>query len=233
MVDDDPLEQNITTISASSDDPPITLDEHDEPQSTSSSPELITPNLLFEPELQLNECNVLIDVPTKPSELFQFQQQLQLRYLLADGNVAPTSQQLENLTTTMCDEGIYKCPKCVYTTLDITMFRKHLNSHISPKDRQCPFCPYSSSRNDNLKTHIRRHTGERPFACICCGRGFPSKSDLTLHLKTHTGERPYRCGFCDYRGVRRIDVKVHCRKKHDGQENVIFVPKKWAASTSL
>ena len=204
------------------------------------SPDMITPTLFDGSSSQPVE-NVNLDLT--PSTLFQFQQALQSEEgssysdqqplvfaspgYLVEG-YAPSGQPhpVENFTVTMFQAGVYQCPKCVFNCTDIAVFRTHLECYREHGNPQCPFCSYSSPRNDNLTTHIRRHTGEKPFTCGLCGRGFPGKSDLTLHYRTHTGEKPYRCGLCGYRGMRRVDVRMHCNKKHEGNTKYITRLKK-------
>lgn len=131
-----------------------------------------------------------------------------------------SSQQLEHLPTTMFISGLYKCPKCFYSNPDIIDYRNHLNSHLVLHEGQCPFCPYNTLRHDNLKTHVRRHTGEKPYSCLICSRCFSCRSDLNVHRKIHSTEKPFKCGLCNFRGVRKVDIRMHCRAKH-GEESML------------
>lgn len=60
------------------------------------------------------------------------------------------------------------------------------NTKLKPcKIYNCEFCSYSSVYLTNFKAHVNTHTGHKPFKCLICDKGFAQRTTLVRHTITH------------------------------------------------
>ncbi|XP_066970641.1 zinc finger and BTB domain-containing protein 7A-like isoform X31 [Macrobrachium rosenbergii] len=82
------------------------------------------------------------------------------------------------------------CPHCDYSTLDPSVFKRHMFRHTGEKPLSCSLCPYRTARRDCLKAHMKVHTGEKPYSCPHCSYRCSHKVSLKLHLRKHPNCEP-------------------------------------------
>eukprot|EP00092_Neocalanus_flemingeri_P021925 GFUD01023782.1.p1 GENE.GFUD01023782.1~~GFUD01023782.1.p1 ORF type:complete len:537 (-),score=100.71 GFUD01023782.1:2-1612(-) len=112
-------------------------------------------------------------------------------------------------------EKPYKCPMCVYRSVELSKVRRHMTCHTGEKPYQCPHCTYASSDTFKLKRHVRIHTGEKPYECDICLKRFNQQNSVKAHRAIHSLDRPvYECELCPQTCVRKCDLRVHVQKFH-------------------
>ncbi|XP_077316635.1 uncharacterized protein LOC143936139 [Lithobates pipiens] len=132
-----------------------------------------------------------------------------------------TSEQNEPIPQPSADlekqevKTLYRCGQCQFSSLMMSVMRRHLRRHSSK--HKCHVCEKTFSSARELKLHVSTHTGVRPHKCNNCDMAYRTASDLLRHIRSiHTLDKPFKCCYCDYSSVEANRMKIHIRS-HTGE----------------
>lgn len=99
-----------------------------------------------------------------------------------------------------------------------------------PKFQYCPdkdkgilgeYCPICNKHCSALAKHIMdAHVPKGSSVCPICSRQLGQKYILKQHLFMHTNEKPFKCSFCPELFMKRIQMRIHMRREHQGAKSV-------------
>ncbi|KAM6113085.1 transcriptional repressor CTCFL [Pterocles gutturalis] len=115
------------------------------------------------------------------------------------------------------EKAVFSCGLCTDTSLRISDFNRHLQTHSDEKRHVCHLCHKAFRTATLLHNHVNVHTGTRPYKCSDCDMAFVTSGELSRHRRyKHTLEKPYKCSMCKYSSVEASKMKRHIRS-HTGE----------------
>ncbi|XP_055301583.1 zinc finger protein 501-like isoform X2 [Sitodiplosis mosellana] len=117
-----------------------------------------------------------------------------------------------------CQWRHYECYACKYITYDLTIMKRHMQTHSGSKPFECSVCSKAFPQNNILRQHLRTHVKQLPFACPKCGQRFDEESEKQSHENRCNGRR-YDCYLCQLNYFQQCNLKRHIRSKHTGEKS--------------
>ncbi|XP_057320804.1 zinc finger protein 679-like [Microplitis mediator] len=115
-------------------------------------------------------------------------------------------------------KGLYICKECNYSTIYVSVFKKHVKIHMRERRFSCPHCSVVNYSKYNLMMHIRTHTNEKPYECDICSMKYSQAITLKEHKLRHekslsTSDEILQCSVCQKIFPDREYLRVH-KKEH-------------------
>merc|ERR1711971_1083033 len=120
-------------------------------------------------------------------------------------NKVPKSYENKTLKTesNSCDEVIFYCDQCAYSSTVFTNLKWHIQSHHSANQFACDVCEYVACSKSFLTRHkLRVHGGQRYYCELC-------EYNTRRHKQSkHEGVK-YSCDDCDYSATLKQSLQRH------------------------
>jgi uncharacterized Zn-finger protein len=123
---------------------------------------------------------------------------------------------------------LYKCDKCDFSAIRISVLQRHTLSHISDDGKilKCSECQYTTNNATLLRLHKKRHISNRPtHSCNLCSFSTIYKKKLRKHLESHDGSeenaniaaKTFQCNRCVYKTTNKLNLQRHQQAVHLNQ----------------
>uniref|UniRef100_A0A1B6E4F8 C2H2-type domain-containing protein n=3 Tax=Clastoptera arizonana TaxID=38151 RepID=A0A1B6E4F8_9HEMI len=112
-----------------------------------------------------------------------------------------------------CQETLFRCSECNYSTKTPTVFSNHMRTHGINDSFACKSCNYKTKSYSCLKRHVLKH--EEQYKCNTCSYSTKSQDELKNHLKQKC-TLPYNCTVCDFASSKFHLLTDHMTE-HDNQ----------------